>query len=275
VVSTQADGWSVAGESTSHPPPKAGDLSNFCKTKPGPVVVGPSSVLAGKEDGMKCGDTLAGSNSVSSVFVMLCQDVETADKTAKPNQSSNGMMSTGLGACGAPESQLLPRQDPVEAENEVNDGPTDHPANEGGDDAPPGMSKSEANRKIAEAVKDFFAIRDVNESEDYFIDLPPEYHHRLVEELVSKAAASGETDGKLVAGAFARAAEKKLCSASDFEEGFLSVAEILDHIVADASEAIQNMATMMKGARLDKDEERRIRIAQKLMGGDKLLELLP
>jgi len=137
------------------------------------------------------------------------------------------------------------------------------------------MSKSEANRKTAEAVKDFFAIRDVDESEDYFIDLPPEHHHRLVEELVSKAVASGETDGKLVAGAFARAAEKKLCSASDFEEGFLPVAEVLDHIVVDASEAIQNMATMMKGARLDKGEERRIRIAQKSMDNDRLLELLP
>jgi len=71
-------------------------------------VVGPSSVLASKKDGTKRGDTLADPNSVSGVFVMLGQDVETMDETVKPNQSSNGMTSTGLEACGAPESQLPP-----------------------------------------------------------------------------------------------------------------------------------------------------------------------
>jgi translation initiation factor 4G len=92
--------------------------------------------------------------------------------------------------------------------------------------------------------------------------------------MVSKAIESKEADGKLVADAFARAAEKKLCSISAFEEGFLPVAELLDDIAIDAPKAFQIMATMMKGAGLDKDEERRTKIAQKSMDSDKLLELL-
>jgi len=91
--------------------------------------------------------------------------------------------------------------------------------------------------------------------------------------MVSKAVTSEEIDGKLVAGAFARAVEKLGCI-SAFEDGFLLVAELLDYIVVDIPDAIQIMATMMKGAGLDKDEERWTRIAQKSIESEKLLELL-
>lgn len=143
----------------------------------------------------------------------------------------------------------------------------DHSTDEDKDDAPPVLSEAEANEKIADAVKDFFAVRDIDESENYFIEVTPEYRYRLVEEMVSKAIVSEETDGKLVAAAFARAVEKKLCSVSDSEEGFLPVADVLGCVVVDAPKAIQIMATMMKGAGLDEDEERWTRIAQKLMIG--------
>ena len=66
----------------------------------------------------------------------------------------------------------------------------------------------------------------------------------------------------------------KLCCISDFEEGFLRVAEVLDHIVADTPKAVQVMATMM-GAGLDRDEEHRSRIVQNSTDSDKLLKLLP
>ena len=136
------------------------------------------------------------------------------------------------------------------------------------------MSEAEANKKIAEDIKEFFSVRNIDESEEYFSKLPSEHHHRLVDKIVSKAIESKEADGKLVADAFARAVEKNLCSISAFEEGFLPVAELLDDIAIDAPKAFQIMATMMKGAGLDKDEERRTGIAQKSMDSDKLLELL-
>ena len=73
---------------------------------------------------------------------------------------------------------------------------------------------------------------------------------------------------------FARAIEKRLCSIETFEKGFLLAAKVLDEIAIDDSKAPQIMATMMKGAGLDKDLERRARIVQKLTNSGKLLELL-
>ena len=136
------------------------------------------------------------------------------------------------------------------------------------------MSEADANKKTAENIKEFFSIRNIDKSEEYFTKLPSDHHHLLVYRMVSKAIESKEADGKLVADAFARAAEKQLCSISAFEEGFLPIAELLDDIAIDAPEAFQIMATMMKGAGLDKDEERRERIAQKSMDDDELLDLL-
>ena len=278
----QADGWSVAGGSTPRPPPKAGDLSNFGKiNKSGPVVMGPSSVWAGKKDAAKRDSTLSRVNSSSNMFMMLGRDGEAMPETSsKPSRPSSRRTSVDLGVGGVPEPQrrklqLLPRSKPLEEENKVNGGSPDHSEDEGvGDDASQEMSEDEANKKIAEDIKEFFSIRNIDESEEYFSKLPSEHHHRLVDKMVSKAIESKEADGKLVADAFVRAAEKNLCSISVFEEGFLPIAELLDDIAIDAPKAFQIMATMMKGAGLDKDEERRTRIAQKSMDSDKLLGLL-
>ena len=275
----QADGWSVAGGSTPRPPPKAGDLSNFGKiNKSGPVVMGPSSVWAGKKDGAKRDSTLTRVNSSSNMFMMLGRDAEAMPETgSKPSRPSSRRTSVDL---GTPEPQrrklqLLPRSKPVEEENKINGGSADHSEDEGGDDVPPAMSEAEANKKIAEDIKEFFSVvRSIDESEHYFTNLPSEHHHRLVDKMVSKAIESKEADGKLVADAFARAVEKNLCSISAFEEGFLPVAELLDDIAIDAPKAFQIMAIMMKGAGLDKDGERRTKIAQKSMDSNKLVELL-
>jgi len=275
----QADGWSVAGGSTPRPPPKAGDLSNFGKiNKSGPVVMGPSSVWAGKKDGAKRDSTLTRVNSSSNMFMMLGRDAEAMPETgSKPSRPSSRRTSVDL---GTPEPQrrklqLLPRSKPVEEENKINGGSSDHSEDEGGDDVPQAMSVAEANKKIAEDIKEFFSVvRSIDESEHYFTNLPSEHHHLLVDKMVSKAIESKEADGKLVADAFARAVEKNLCSISAFEEGFLPVAELLDDIAIDAPKAFQIMAIMMKGAGLDKDEERRTKIAQKSMDSDKLVELL-
>lgn len=274
----QADGWSVAGGSTPRPPPKAGDLSNFGKiNKSGPVVMGPSSVWAGKKDSAKRDSTLTRVNSNSNMFMMLGRDGEAMPETSsKPSRPSSRRTSVDL---GTPEPQrrklqLLPRSKPVEEENKVNGGSADHSEDEGGDDISPAMSEAEVDKKIAEDIKELFSIRNVDESEEYWTKLPSEHHNRLVDKMITKAIESREADGKLVADVFARAAEKNLCSISAFEEGFLPVAELLDDIAIDAPKAFQIMAIMMKGAGLDKDEERRTRIAQKSMDSDKLIDLL-
>ena len=140
---------------------------------------------------------------------------------------------------------------------------------------PPRASlEDEVDEKIGEDVEELFSARDVDESEGYFSKLPSERRHRLVCKMASKAIESREADGRLVAEAFARAVEKKLCTITAFEEGFLPVAEGLDDTVIDAPKAFQIMAILMKGAGLDKDAERRARIAQKSTNGDKLLGLI-
>lgn len=278
----QADGWSVAGGSTPRPPSKAGDLSNFGKIdKSGPVVMGPSSVWAGRKDAAKRDSTLTRVNSSSNMFMMLGRDGEAMPETgSKPSRPSSRRTSVDLGSVGAAEPQqrrklqLLPRSKPVEEENKVNGCSSDHSEDEGSDEAPQTMSEDEAYKKIAEDIKEFFAVRNVDESEEYFTKLPQEHHHRLIDKMVSKAIESKEADGKLVADAFSRAIEKKLTSISAFEEGFSPIAELLDDIAIDAPKAFHIMAIMMKGAGLDKDEERRTRIAQKSMDSDKLVELL-
>jgi translation initiation factor 4G len=217
------------------------------------------------------------------MFMMLGRDGEAMPETSsKPSRPSSRRTSVdlGTGPIGAAEQpqrrklQLLPRSKPVEEENKVNGGSEDHSEDEGGDEVIHAMSEVEGNKKIAEDIKEFFAVRNIDESEDYFTKLSPEHHHRLVTEMVSKAVELKEADGKLVADAFARATEKKLCSISAFEEGFLPVAEVLDDLAIDAPKAFQIMAAMMKGAGLDKDEEQRTRIAQKSLDSDKLIGLL-
>ncbi|KAF9784685.1 armadillo-type protein [Thelephora terrestris] len=272
----QATGWSFAGGSTPRPPTKAGDLSSFGKIdRSGPVVMGPSTVWAGKKDTAKRDATLTRVNSSSNMFSMLGRDAEAIPETGlNPSRSSSRRTSVGFGAAEPQRRnlQLLPRSKPLEEENKANGGSSDHSEDEGGDEILQAMSEDEADKKIAEDIKEFFTVRNIDESEDYFTKLPPEHHHRLVDKIISKAIESKEADGKLVADAFARAAEKKLCSASAFEEGFLPIAEMLDDIAIDAPKAFQIMATMMKGAGLD--EEKRTKIAQKSMDSDKLLELL-
>ena len=241
--------------------------------------MGPSSVWAGKKDAAKRDSTLTRVNSSSNMFMMLGSGEAMPETSSKPSRPSSRRTSVDLGVGGVPEPQrrklqLLPRSKPLE-ENKVNGGSPDHSEGEGGsDEAPQEMSEGEANKKIAEDIKEFFSIRNIDESEEYFSKLPSEHHHRLVDKMVSKAIESKEVDGKLVADAFARANEKNLCSISSLEEGFLPIAELLDDIAIDAPKAFQIMATMMKGAGLDKDEERRTRIAQKSMDSDKLLGLL-
>ena len=242
-----AGGWSVAGGSTPQRPPKAGDLSNFCGINMScPVVMGPSSIWPGKKDAARRDSTLTRLNSSSS-------------GTAEPQRK---------------KLQLLPRSKPVEEKNKVTGDTADRSEVGSGDETPQAMSEGKANKRIAENIKEFFLLRNIDESEGYFTKLLPNYHHLLVDKMVFKAIGSGEADGKLVADAFTRAAEKNLCSMSAFEEGFLPVAELLDNIAIDTPKAFQIVAITMKGAGLDKDEERRSRIARKSMDGDKLLELL-
>lgn len=128
----------------------------------------------------------------------------------------------------------------------------------------PARSEAGAVRKCNEDVKDFLAIRNIDEGEQYF-RLPSEDRHRLVGMLVNKMVESTEADAQLVA---------DLCTPEQFEVGFVGIAEFIDVIAIGAWKACNLFALMMKGAGLAADQERCGRIVSKSMDSEKLLELL-
>ncbi|KAJ4483157.1 hypothetical protein C8R41DRAFT_840759 [Lentinula lateritia] len=271
-----ADGWTVTGNAP-RPPAKVGDLSKFGQISKGaPMTFGPSSVFAGKKENKR--ESLSRTNSNANMFQML-QNVEAAEVATKTSRPPSRKPSVDLGSGGAPEPapqrkrlNLLPRTKPVdqdsapqqESDSEEEEEITDEPEQE--------MSEDEAKKKISEDTKEFFGVRSLDEAEVYFEKLPSMYHHSLVDKLVTLAIESKEADARLVGDFFERAAAKKLCSASAFEEGFLGIAEFLDDIAIDAPKATDLLAIMIKGA--DLGEEQRTNIASKSAeNGDKLLKL--
>jgi translation initiation factor 4G len=289
------DGWAVAGGPAAtqrQVPPKAGDLSQFGKiAKPAagaPMTFGPSSVFS-KKEGKRETASMSRASSMNA-FSILSQGGEAPPEAAGPASGKNSRApsrkpSVDLGPGGAPEGlparrklNLLPRSKAAEEPTTPDaEGAVAFPSTEGhaeAEAADGGMSEADANKRIDEDLKEFFAIRNVDEGEDYFEKLPAAHHARLVEKVVSRAIESKEADAQLAADLFARAVEKELCTPDAFERGFLPIAELLDDIAIDAPKAFNLMALMLKGAGLADDEERRGRIAEKSIDADKLIALL-
>ncbi|KAG2153178.1 armadillo-type protein [Suillus clintonianus] len=272
------DGWAVAGGSVPRAPPKAGDLSQFGKINKGApmaMVMGPSGIFAaGKKDSKR--EALSRTNSSSNMFHMLSQNPELAPETsAKPSRSSSRKPSLDLGHAGVPEPavqrrklQLLPRSVLAADENATT------PSEEEPEIVPIAMSEADAKKKIDEDVKEFFAVRNLEEADVYFTNLPDEHRFRLVDKLVASALESKEADARLVGDFFAQAMANGQCTLEVFEEGFAPMAELLDDIAIDAPKAFDYMAIMLRGAGFEKDPERLQRIASKLEDSDKLVSLV-
>ncbi|SJK97982.1 uncharacterized protein ARMOST_01238 [Armillaria ostoyae] len=133
------------------------------------------------------------------------------------------------------------------------------------------MSDKDAKKKIEEDIEKFIAVRNPDEAEVYFTQLPAKHHPLLVDKLISFAVESNEADAQLVSEFFSRVSTKNLCTIVDFESGFAGVLEFLDDIAIDAPMAFKLMATMMKGPAFD--DEQRTRLASKTDSA-KLLGLL-
>ena len=136
------------------------------------------------------------------------------------------------------------------------------------------MSEADAKKMIDEGVKEFFAVGNLEEADMYFTALTEEHRFRLVDKLVGSALEGKEADARLVAEFFARPASQRECSPDVLEAGFDPLIELLDDIAIDAPKAFEYMAIMLKGAGLDRDEERLKRIVEKAVDSDKLLQLV-
>ncbi|KAH8103266.1 armadillo-type protein [Cristinia sonorae] len=259
--------------SAPRPVPKAGDLSQFGKIQK----------TTSMKDLKSRESTISRTNSTNAFSIL--QNAEQISEppviTSKPSRPASRKPSVDIGPGGVPEApmqrrklNLLPRT--VKAEEAAKDSPAASIVNSEDDtpEAGPPMSEEEVKQRINEDSKEFFSIRDLYEADVYFIKLPVEHRHKLVDKLISVAIESKATDAELVANFFTRAASKNYCSPSTFEEGFAPISELLDDIVYDSPKAFSLYAMMMKGAGLDKDEERRARLASKLTDAEKLLGLL-
>lgn len=276
------DGWVTPA---SRPQPKVGDLSHFGKISKtnSMMTFGPNSVFVSKEKGKRESATLT--RTSSNMFSMLNSDI--AAEVSLPSKSSrppSRKASVDLGAGGVPEAplqrkklQLLPRSKPVESKADdsavASADSDDESTEQGAGSSMTSMTAEEAKKRIEEDSKEFFNVRDLSEAEMYFTKLPVEHRRLLIDKLITSAIDSSQADAELVASLFARAASNNLCSPATFEDGFMPTAEILDDIVIDVPKAYTLFATMLKGAGLDRDEERRTRLASKV-DSDKLLGLL-
>ena len=265
------DGWAVAGGSQLRPPPKAGDLSQFGKiNKVASMVMGPSSVFAGKKDSKR--ESMSRTNSSSNMFSMLSQNTELVVETKQsraPSQRPSVDLDIPEPAPQHRKLQLLPRIKPAlggSTPTTYEDEPETTPVTQ--------MSEAGAKKRIDEDVKEFFAVRNLEEADVYFTALTEEHRFRLVDKLVGSALESKEADARLVAEFFARPASQRECSPGVFEAGFISIVEHLDDIAIDASKAFEYLAIMLKGAGFDRDKERLKRIAKKAMESDKSLQLV-
>ncbi|KAH6906885.1 hypothetical protein BKA70DRAFT_1150637 [Coprinopsis sp. MPI-PUGE-AT-0042] len=114
------------------------------------------------------------------------------------------------------------------------------------------MSEEDAKKKTDADVNELLELRDISKGERYITDLPAEYHHKLVDKLVSSAIESDTGDASaFVALLFERASSRRLCSAVALEEGLGAVAEFLEDIVVEFPLAYERFVTMAKGAKLD------------------------
>ncbi|KZP29637.1 hypothetical protein FIBSPDRAFT_926827 [Athelia psychrophila] len=275
------DGWTVTGErggrGTPCPPPKADDLSNFGKiNKAAPMTFGPTSVFAKGKEGAKGPRTepISRSSSSSNMFSMLSQNSEIAADASGPkpttSRSASRKTSIDLGTAGLlPQSKMTEdggdgtaASTPVSENGEVEESGT----------AADSMSKADAKKHLDQDSKEFFAVRNLDEAEEYFQKLTPEHRFRLADKPVNTAMESKAADAQLVSDFFAQAHSKDLCSEASFEEGFKPIAELLDDIAIDAPKAFDLMAVMVKGASLSEDA--RGRIAAKSVYSEKLLALL-
>lgn len=278
------DGWTkiaIANNIALQPPPKfqAGDLSNFGKinstSKGLPMTFGPSSVFSGKDSKR---ESLSPSDSPTSsrqkMFSMLSQGT----KPPVPSRKTSVDLASGTSPEAPPQRRRLilrPRwmlTTEEQGSTTAEATPTDSHNSSHDEEAASEMSEEDANKKISEDLKEFFAIRDLDEAEVYFSALPVAHHHRLVDRLVGTAVDSNVANVQLVADFFTRVVSKELCSVDAFEEGFSLHVELLKDIAIDEPKAPNNMALMMKAVSFD--IERTVRIAAKSLDADKLLALL-
>jgi len=255
------DGWTSVAAAPPRPPPTAGDLTQFgkiSKAPSGPMTFGPGSVFAKNKEVKGREASLSRTNSTSNMFAAL--NSEAAAEPPAPGKSSrppSRKPSADFTQTGVPEPPqrkrlaLLPRTKPV---GDVKVEEESAAPSEASDDGEPSLTEEQASAKINEDLKEFWAVRNLEEADSYFPTLPVAFKARLVDKLIGSALERKEADAMLLAELFARAVEKEACPSSSLEEGFSSQIEFIDDIAIDVPAAYKLMAILLKGSKLTMDK---------------------
>ena len=126
------------------------------------------------------------------------------------------------------------------------------------------MSKEAANEYIERSASLLSGLHDVGTALSVFHILPPGYHSRLVDRLVSGAMES-RTDSmraQVLAYFFQCAAKGQLCSVTAFAEGVSMTTSALEDIATDIPDAVERYAVIVKAMGLHEDLDWRARVLE-------------
>ncbi len=151
-------------------------------------------------------------------------------------------------------------------EDVVSEPPISSPVDSPPSPVQPRMSRIAANEHIERSVALLSGLHDTGAALAAFHDLPPSYHGRLVDRLVSGAMEPGTSDSMrahVLAYFFRWAAERRLCSTAAFEDGVAMTTSALGDLVADVPDALERYAVIVKGMGLHEDLAWRARVVEK------------
>ncbi|WFD00206.1 hypothetical protein MYAM1_002954 [Malassezia yamatoensis] len=240
-----ADGWSTVGGGASAPPPRqgrTGDLSGFGKgierSSSGKLSGGPQSIFSRKNQ--RSGTSTPDSDSRSPS--------RASSKAGNMFNLLNASQEGGEEAQQRPKLQLQPRS--TSATN-LHDAATSAQS-----DAPPDAEPSEEdlNRKVANDVKEYLAIRDVEEGVQSIQALDTQHRSKFVDALVA-AVLDKKPDVVQDAGKLLKTLrERDVLTEEQTLEGFKPQLTYLDDTSMDAPSAYSFMAQLLVDANFSREQ---------------------
>ncbi|KAG0076970.1 hypothetical protein BGZ92_002164 [Podila epicladia] len=228
-----ADGWSTVTPINK----KAGDLSSFGNTSRSKVSglpsLGPGSVFGALNKSKREAKAASQSEPRSSTIT-----------------SANSFSALEGGADEKPVERrrlnLLPRSTPVPE----NEGEAKQPERESESEAPK-KTEEEAKRSIANTLKEFMSIKDMNELLISVKELDACYRSLLVTEFVNQSMEMKPSEVDSIGDVFKKLGAEKVVTEKDFEAGFSEPLELLPDTAIDVPNAFKIMAQLLEAAGMD------------------------
>ena len=224
-----SDGWSTVGTSAT-PPPRAGRGGDFAFGKGMDRSGGRFGGAAGgppRKGGNKGTDS---PTKTSNMFNLLNQGGDPAAASAEEPQR--------------PKLQLQPRTKPLQPEQGAE-------KDAGGK---PQMSEEDIKRKIGNDVKEYLAIRDVDEGVQSIEALPAEHHAAFVDTLTANVLDKKQQDVDDAVTLLCALLERSVLSQETLVAGFRDQVTMLDDTSMDAPSAYPFMATLLVDSGVPKDQ---------------------